>query len=74
VQISDLVALFLVAIVIGVVMAASPRERRLLLGGPDDVGLVPDDPPARARAAMLVFRGSRATDGSSGDALGRESP
>jgi hypothetical protein len=74
VQISDLVALFLVAIVIGVVMAASPRERRLLLGGPDDVGLVPDDPPSRARAAMLVFRGSRATDGSSGDALGRESP
>ncbi|MEI8080531.1 MAG: polyprenol phosphomannose-dependent alpha 1,6 mannosyltransferase MptB [Actinomycetes bacterium] len=74
VQIPDLVAVFIVAIVIGVVMAVSPRERRLLLGGPDDVGLVPDDPPARARAGMLVFRGSKAEDGSAGNALGRESP
>lgn len=52
-EVSDGIAVLAVALLIAVLIVASPRERRLLLGDPNDEGLVPDDPPARARARML---------------------
>jgi len=52
-----LFAVLIVAAVIFVLLAASPRERRLLLGDPSDRGLIPEDAPAKARAQALVMGG-----------------
>ncbi len=57
-QVSDLFAALIVAAVIVVLLTASPRERRLLLGDPADEGLVPEGAQAQARADALVMRGS----------------
>lgn len=62
VQVPDLVAVIIVGVLIGLLLASSPRERRLLLGDSDDTGIVPEDPPARARARMLTFGGPGITD------------
>lgn len=56
VQISDAVGLLIVAVVMVLLLAVSPRERRLVLGEPEDEGIVPDDPPARARQRQLTMR------------------
>lgn len=53
VQIPDLVAALIVAASLWFVLAVSPRERRLLLGDPEDDGTMPVDPPAIARARQL---------------------
>lgn len=57
VQVSDALGLLIVAVVIVVLLAISPRERKLVLGEQEDAGLMPDDPPARARAELLKMRG-----------------
>lgn len=54
-QISDLFAVLIVAVVIVILLGASPRERRLLLGDPADQGLIPEDAAAQSRAALLVM-------------------
>jgi alpha-1,6-mannosyltransferase len=55
-QIPDLVAVVIVAVVIAILLAVSPRERRLLLGDTGHDHLLPEDGPSRARAGMLVVR------------------
>lgn len=54
---SDGLAIVAAFLVVGVVLLASPRERRLVLGGPLSHGLLPSGPVAEARARQLVFRG-----------------
>ena len=54
-QIPDIVAVVFVAIALIFALAVSPSERRLMLGDPEDKGLLPDDKPSRARAMMLTF-------------------
>lgn len=56
VQVSDAFGLVIVAIVIAILLAASPRERRLVLGEQEDAGIAPEDPPARARAMLLTMQ------------------
>ncbi len=56
VQISDAFGLVVVAVVMALLLAVSPRERRLVLGEQDDAGITPDDPPAQARAKLLTMR------------------
>lgn len=56
-EFSDGIALVVAIVVIAVVLLASPRERRLVLGEPMAHGLLPVDAPARARAAHAQFRG-----------------
>ncbi len=54
-EFSDGLGLLLVALVLAVIVWASPRERVLLLGDSDDPGLVPDDRPAQARFDQMVI-------------------
>lgn len=54
-EFSDGLGLLLVALVLAVIVWASPRERVLLLGDLDDPGLVPDDRPAQARFDQMVI-------------------
>ncbi len=56
VQISDAFGLVVVAVVMVLLLAVSPRERRLVLGEQDDAGITPDDPPAQARVKLLTMR------------------
>ncbi len=56
-ELSDGIALLAVAVVIAILLLTSPRERRLLLGAPEDEGLRPETPAARARAAEQVVVG-----------------
>lgn len=56
-QIPDAIAAIGVAIVISILLAVSPRERELLLGESNTEGILPDDPPAQARANMLTMKG-----------------
>lgn len=56
-EFSDGLAIVAAFVVVGLVLLASPRERRLILGGPLSHGLIPVDTPARARAEQSVFRG-----------------
>ncbi len=58
-QISDLLAVLAVAAVIIVLVVVSPRERRLLLGAPSDVGLVPEGVEAQLRAESMIIRSPR---------------
>ena len=53
-QISDTLAILFVAVVLAILMAVSPRERKLLLGEAQQDGLQPETPAARARADALV--------------------
>ena len=62
-EFSDGLAIVAAFVVVGLVLLASPRERRLILGGPLSHGLVPADAPARARAQQSIFRGRIAADG-----------
>lgn len=62
-QISDAVGMLIVAVVIVLLLAVSPRERRLVLGEQEDDGIVPEDPPSRARARMLTMRRAHADSG-----------
>ena len=55
--ISDGIALLVVAAIIIVLVLTSPRERRLLMGAPGDLGLVPETPAAQERAALQVVLG-----------------
>jgi hypothetical protein len=55
--ISDGIALLVVAAIILVLVLTSPRERRLLMGAPDDLGLVPESPAAQERAAQQIVLG-----------------
>lgn len=54
-EFSDGLGLVLVALVLALIVWASPRERVLLLGDPDDPGLVPDDQPSQARFDQMVI-------------------
>jgi hypothetical protein len=56
-EFSDGLAIVAAFIVVGLVLLVSPRERRLVLGGPLSHGLLPADPDAQARADDAVFRG-----------------
>lgn len=56
IQISDAVGMLVVAAVLALLLAASPRERRLVLGEQEDAGIMPDDAPARARRRMLTMQ------------------
>ena len=54
---SDGLAIVAAFVVVGLVLLVSPRERRLVLGGPLAQGLLPEGPAAQARAEESVFRG-----------------
>lgn len=54
-EFSDGIGLLLVALVLAVIVWASPRERVLLLGDSDDRGLLPDDQPSEARFEQMVI-------------------
>lgn len=54
---SDGLAIVAAFVVVGLVLLVSPRERRLVLGGPLSHGLLPEGPDAQARAEESVFRG-----------------
>ncbi|MFM8239699.1 MAG: polyprenol phosphomannose-dependent alpha 1,6 mannosyltransferase MptB [Actinomycetota bacterium] len=56
-EFSDGLAILAAFAVVGLVLLVSPRERRLVLGGPLSHGLLPTDAPAEARAKQSVFRG-----------------
>ncbi|MDQ1246554.1 MAG: hypothetical protein QG597_922 [Actinomycetota bacterium] len=56
-QLSEGIGLLLVAGIIAVVLMTSPRERRLLLGAPQDHGLLPDNPVAAGIAASRIITG-----------------
>ena len=56
IQISDAIGMVVVAAVLALLLAVSPRERRLVLGDPQDKGIVPDDPTAQARARMWTMQ------------------
>lgn len=56
-EFGDGLGLLLVVALLAVIVWASPRERVLLLGDPDDPGLVPDDRPAQARFDQMVIQG-----------------
>ena len=60
-EFSDGLAIVAAFIVVGLVLLVSPRERRLVLGGPLSQGLRPESPDQRARASQSVFRGRIAT-------------
>jgi alpha-1,6-mannosyltransferase len=59
-ELTDGLAILTAAVIVGVVLLASPRERQLVLGDPVSHGLLPADRPAQARADRLVFRGAGA--------------
>ncbi len=54
-EFGDGLSLLLVALVLALIVWASPRERVLLLGDADDPGLVPDDKPEKARFEQMVI-------------------
>ena len=56
-EFGDGLGLLLVASLLALIVWASPRERVLLLGDDDDPGLMPDDPPGRARFEQMVIAG-----------------
>ncbi len=56
-QLTDGLAILVAIVIVAVILLASPRERQLVLGEPLSHGLLPDDPPARARADRLVIVG-----------------
>jgi len=56
-EFSDGLAIVAAFLVVGLVLLVSPRERRLVLGGPLSHGLQPDDLPEQARAQQALFRG-----------------
>jgi hypothetical protein len=56
-EFSDGLAIVAAFVVVGLVLLVSPRERRLVLGGPLGHGMLPADPEAQARASASVFRG-----------------
>ncbi|MEK9665109.1 MAG: polyprenol phosphomannose-dependent alpha 1,6 mannosyltransferase MptB [Candidatus Nanopelagicales bacterium] len=56
-QFSDGLAIVAAFLVVGLVLLVSPRERKLVLGGPLSHGLLPDDLPQQARAQQALFRG-----------------
>ncbi len=56
-EFSDGLAIVAAFVVVGLVLLVSPRERRLILGGPLGHGLMPADPDEQARAAESIFRG-----------------
>jgi hypothetical protein len=56
-EFSDGLAIVAAFVVVGLVLLVSPRERRLVLGGPLSHGLMPADAEAQARADDSVFRG-----------------
>ncbi len=57
IELQDGVAVVVALVAIAAVVVASPRERELALGDQYANGVTPDDAPARARAAQLVFVG-----------------
>jgi len=67
VQVSDLFAVLIVAAVIVVLLAISPRERRLILGDSADRGLVPQDAAAKSRAWSVMVRGPDSAPDSAGE-------
>ena len=56
-EFSDGLAIVAAFVIVGLVLLVSPRERRLVLGGPLSHGLLPEGPAAQARADEAVFRG-----------------
>jgi alpha-1,6-mannosyltransferase len=56
-EFSDGLAIVAAFVIVGLVLLVSPRERRLVLGGPLAHGLLPAAPEEQARAAESVFRG-----------------
>ena len=56
VHVSDGLAVLGVAAVMGIVLAVSPRERKLMLGESEDFGLQPEDAPSSARYRLLTMR------------------
>lgn len=56
-EFGDGLGLVLVIGLLALIVWASPRERVLLLGDPDDPGLVPDDRPDQVRYDQMIIRG-----------------
>ncbi len=56
VDVRDGLASLFALIMVGVVLASSPGERRLIVGHPVDRGIRPADPAARVRAGSLVVQ------------------
>jgi hypothetical protein len=56
-EFSDGLAIVAAFVVVGLVLLVSPRERRLVLGGPLATGLHPLDSGAQERADASIFRG-----------------
>lgn len=66
-ELSEGVGLLVVAGIIAVVLMTSPRERRLLLGAPQDHGLLPDNPVAAGVAASRIITGPLPTQDKAGN-------
>jgi hypothetical protein len=56
-EFSDGLAIVAAFVIVGLILLVSPRERRLVLGGPLSRGLLPTTPDERGRAAEAIFRG-----------------
>jgi hypothetical protein len=56
IEITDGLAILTAALIVGIILLASPRERQLVLGEPVSHGIMPLDRPAQARAERLVVR------------------
>lgn len=54
-ELTDLVAILVAIAVVGVILLASPRERRLVLKDPGAHGLIPQTPDAQRRADAQVI-------------------
>ena len=54
-ELTDLVAIVVAIAVVGVILLASPRERRLVLKDPGSHGLIPQTPAAKRRAEAQVI-------------------
>ena len=54
-DLADIVTFVLAFAVVAVVLLASPRERRLVMGPTDVVGLVPHTPDEQERALAMTW-------------------
>ncbi|MEZ5115552.1 MAG: polyprenol phosphomannose-dependent alpha 1,6 mannosyltransferase MptB [Candidatus Nanopelagicales bacterium] len=60
-ELTDGISIVAAFAIVGVVLLASPRERRLVLGEAVSHGLHPEDPPGEARARQMLVSGPART-------------